>query len=76
MRGKVGFTRILPGLRRDHPCVCGEKFLVNVHEIVVLGSPLRMRGKVHKSISGIRSYGITPAYAGKRKGTETHKVLS
>ena len=29
----------------DHPCVCGEKAFVKVMETMLLGSPLRMRGK-------------------------------
>ena len=33
----------------NHPCVCGEK-VEQEHKVVeLLGSPLRMRGKVHTS---------------------------
>ena len=51
---------------RDHPRVCGEKFLEGFLHCHCLGSPPRMRGKAgipEKPVTGCR---ITPAYAGKR----------
>ena len=33
-------------IRRDHPCVCGEKLLSVRLFLCFTGSPLRMRGKV------------------------------
>ena len=50
---------------RDHPRVCGEKFIHVGGVVLHLGSPPRMRGKeAYKQI--LEKYGgITPAYAGK-----------
>ena len=50
----------------DHPRVCGEKFTVQTSSLSELGSPPRMRGKVHSIMISGTLYGITPAYAGKR----------
>ena len=52
-------------LRRDHPRICGEKFLMSVAHPFRLGSPPHMRGKAMLSPRGARFVGITPAYAGK-----------
>ena len=49
----------------DHPCVCGEKSPKLVYASNILGSPLRMRGKVIFSSSCVYAPRITPAYAGK-----------
>ena len=57
------FRRIEP---KDHPRVCGEKWLTSSISSSMLGSPPRMRGKVSINALPIRAYGITPAYAGKR----------
>ena len=50
----------------DHPRVCGEKqkcyFIIDRP----IGSPPRMRGKGLKISAFNCSFGITPAYAGKR----------
>ena len=54
---------------RDHPRVCGEKFNGMTDDELQEGSPPRMRGKVRRSKCIILCYGITPAYAGKRKNT-------
>ena len=51
---------------RDHPRVCGEKFLSKLLSFGILGSPPRMRGKGCNLARGVRPDGITPAYAGKR----------
>ena len=49
----------------DHPRVCGEKFLKQVESLSYLGSPPRMRGKVHLTAYFFIIWGITPACAGK-----------
>ena len=51
----------------DHPRVCGEKFLKQVESLSYLGSPPRMRGKVHLTAYFFIIWGITPACAGKRR---------
>ena len=51
----------------DHPCVGGEKSGSMRISSVILGSPLRMRGKVRRTPSALWQRGITPAYAGKRE---------
>ena len=35
---------------RDHPRVCGEKFVSRTSKGIKVGSPPRMRGKVSKSL--------------------------
>jgi len=50
----------------DHPCVCREK-LKNAPTITnIIGSPLRVQGKVKELIGKDAISGITPACAGKR----------
>ena len=46
--------------------MCGEKTLIRLVLFAVLGSPPRMRGKVLFKTLGEGTFGITPAYAGKR----------
>ena len=53
------------GSCRDHPRVCGEKFIAAPFTSGVLGSPPRMRGKVCVHSEKFVQHGITPAYAGK-----------
>ena len=55
-----------PGYLRDHPRVCGEKYLVASEVFLCKGSPPRMRGKVPLCSADCLRPGITPAYAGKR----------
>ena len=50
---------------RDHPRVCGEKSPNMPRNLRTTGSPPRMRGKVEYSRLLLRSFRITPAYAGK-----------
>ena len=53
---------------RDHPRLCGEKFLKETFYNGNKGSPPPMRGK-GKSVRSEKLFkGITPAYAGKRSG--------
>ena len=50
---------------RDHPRLCGEKFVSVLSKTGLSGSPPPMRGKVlGASVHSLRQ-GITPAYAGK-----------
>ena len=49
----------------DHPRVCGEKWQNRVNQLLVRGSPPRMRGKGRRNHPVIFVDGITPAYAGK-----------
>ena len=51
---------------RDHPRVCGEKYLGKLAVACTVGSPPRMRGKVPDPPVEAVLLGITPAYAGKR----------
>ena len=51
---------------RDHPRVCGEKYMGVPTKVKKPGSPPRMRGKVYKITPPWFSIRITPAYAGKR----------
>ena len=51
----------------DHPRVCGEKLKSAFTAVESLGSPPRMRGKAIGSNLFYSVYGITPAYAGKRR---------
>ena len=50
------------------PRVCGEKPLRKRVCSSALGSPPRMRGKAPRVLADRASDGITPAYAGKRRG--------
>ena len=52
---------------RDHPRVCGEKRRRIIATLTHTGSPPRMRGKGRCHHLVVLVYGITPAYAGKRK---------
>ena len=65
----AGKSHIMPRLyvkAKDHPRVCGEKFLLRLFCLLCLGSPPRMRGKEAQSRDSKPEIGITPAYAGKR----------
>ena len=57
-------------LRKDHPRVCGEKFLEVVQPLAAWGSPPRMRGKGHRMPININQVRITPACAGKSLSIE------
>ena len=63
--GKRTTLDCLEVLRRDHPRICGEKFIVHPRRILQAGSPPHMRGKETKFLSGGMAERITPAYAGK-----------
>ena len=49
----------------DHPRLCGEKKCCAILEIVSMGSPPPMRGKVRLLYHRGELFRITPAYAGK-----------
>ena len=56
----------LPNSRyQDHPRVCGEKLRSSERPTRAMGSPPRMRGKVHRRAYHKTVGRITPAYAGK-----------
>ena len=63
--GKRGCPHSGPGTTRDHPRVCGEKFVRNACSVIVWGSPPRMRGKGYDVVSRLCRVRITPACAGK-----------
>ena len=50
---------------KDHPRVCGEKIGTVRRDVAFLGSPPRVRGKVHQGGILQNLPGITPACAGK-----------
>ena len=50
---------------QDHPRLCGEKLPWDIYEVLTLGSPPPMRGKVQYLIILDTLIRITPAYAGK-----------
>ena len=50
----------------DHPRVCGEKLATKATQRCTMGSPPRVRGKVHEAGAVKADVGITPACAGKR----------
>ena len=52
---------------RDHPRLCGEKFLLFSFEQFRIGSPPPMRGKASKQLKPFLKDRITPAYAGKSR---------
>ena len=66
--GKSAAIPVTRRCGRDHPCVCGEKFISGIWLKCLSGSPPRMRGKVLQLVIGHAVEGITPAYAGKRHG--------
>ena len=52
-------------INRDHPRLCGEKPIIQVNIIYLIGSPPPMRGKELLKRRDVQEYRITPAYAGK-----------
>ena len=63
--GKSSNKKYLEDYDRDHPRVCGEKFICCIWIIRQVGSPPRMRGKGREGQGESSRAGITPAYAGK-----------
>ena len=64
--GKRGQRKCANCTSRDHPRVCGEKYLLSRTSMCTKGSPPRVRGKATRLQMPMRPPGITPAYAGKR----------
>ena len=64
--GKSRTMVTFPSFSRDHPRVCGEKYLQNVARYSGSGSPPRVRGKAPAGVAASVATGITPACAGKR----------
>ena len=58
---------------KDHPRVCGEKREILKSGGVKKGSPPRMRGKDICTMDDEDGVRITPAYAGKRDGSDLEK---
>ena len=65
--GKSGWPRSSGAAAGDHPRVCGEKHKIFSSRSNPLGSPPRMRGKVHVRVVCVGLCRITPAYAGKSR---------
>ena len=59
---------------RDHPRLCGEKSIRFSGIAFAVGSPPPMRGKVSDQFLSVNFHRITPAYAGKRSGTDLHRI--
>ena len=63
--GKSKVFDLFYRIGEDHPRVCGEKFFTLCGVFFDLGSPPRVRGKVHSNHQEGRALRITPACAGK-----------
>ena len=64
--GKSNVSAVFRKANQDHPRLCGEKSDDADPLSFREGSPPPMRGKVISNNSPENSFGITPAYAGKR----------
>ena len=53
----------------DHPRVCGEKHYTRIEGINIIGSPPRVRGEAQYVVQWSSPSGITPACAGRSRGT-------
>ena len=58
----------------DHPRVGGEKALMPENRLVMQGSPPRGRGKAQAFRVRPVGRGITPAWAGKRRPQQRHRM--
>ena len=61
--------------RQDHPRLCGEKLPPYFHNLVMIGSPPPMRGKVINFSVFVIKLRITPAYAGKSDQNLSDKII-
>ena len=68
--GKTNLLRLYSSVSRDHPRTCGENVLNPKEKPREIGSPPHLRGKRHFVSCFALGSGITPAPAGKTKGTE------
>ena len=60
---------------KDHPRVCGEQISFNTFQILVRGSPQRVRGTPEYEIDSLQHSWITPACAGNRQRTAQSNQL-
>ena len=63
--GKTYFSANRVIVSRDHPRVCGKNAFVEQRSQVGKGSPPRVREKLEVDMAKGKTYGITPACAGK-----------
>ena len=63
--GKSEYFNVRQIITKDHPRLCGEKFVGIAEKSGYGGSPPPMRGKVFTDSCGGQFARITPAYAGK-----------
>ena len=66
--GKSICKNLFISIRKDHPRVGGEKFIVHVKPFFAVGSPPRGRGKAGSARCASGGDRITPAWAGKSTG--------
>ena len=69
--GKTGRSAWHFTAARDHPRACGENSLELAPKAFIVGSPPRMRGKLHVLQRLHTRAGITPAHAGKTSEEST-----
>ena len=69
--GKTMSTPYVLRGARDHPRACGENLGSIQARPLSLGSPPRMRGKLHPRLTVSEPTGITPAHAGKTSRLHT-----
>ena len=72
--GKSVLIACVCSLWEDHPRLCGEKKFGHWVKLWKRGSPPPMRGKVGRKNKSDRMFGITPAYAGKRKRSRLDRL--
>ena len=65
--GKTKLTAFEAKCGADHPRACGENGAKRIRITGKIGSPPRMRGKLHRRKAGSCAYRITPAHAGKTR---------
>ena len=63
--GKTADAAATTKRHRDHPRACGENKKLPKQQVMLSGSPPRMRGKLLISAGTTGAGGITPAHAGK-----------
>ena len=65
--GSTNYRPVPQNLSRDHPCVCGEHYLVAGSDELYYGSSPRMRGAQKLPVVRVKKGGIIPAYAGSTR---------
>ncbi len=73
--GKSGLCSLPSVLHGDHPRECGEKCCPLCLHCQPIGSPPRVRGKVHSRKDSSVALWITPASAGKSDSVSPNAVL-